>query len=352
MLTPRHPPQLTPRLGDLPLQLRPMPHRLPIRIVPRIRQFPLHLLQIPLRNFEIPPQRPRIVPPAAVHRDVNRCGMRHLPLARLALRCDPDAVIHRQLQIHRQMRRVLSLGPRQHLAVAHDLDRAQRRLPAVAICLGRNSERAARRYVDDFRRDPLRDGVIVGRRAPQVNVIVRRIPAARGHVHPAPHLVFALHRASRLQFDGLRFAQVFEALRDGERVRPRRQAHVERPVHVERSVRLDRVTLRPIVGTKHDRDRLPRNRNRRFRNRHRPAHLWAARPSRFAAARAPALAARWRRPRSAPPAWPLGSPAQTPRARPRTGPPPPAAPPPPPPPTTRRAPPTPPPPPPRPPHRR
>src|ERR1035437_1847359 len=144
----RHPPQLTPRLGDLPLQLRPMPHRLPIQIVPRIRQVLLHFLQIPLRHSQIPPQRPRIVPAAAVHTDVYRRGVRHLPSARVALRRDPDAVIRGQFQIYHQMRRVFSFGPRQHLAVAHDLDRAQRRLPAVAIRLGRNYELAARGHVE------------------------------------------------------------------------------------------------------------------------------------------------------------------------------------------------------------
>ena len=95
-------------------------------------------------------------------------------------------------------------------------------------------------------------------------MIVGRIPAARGHIDPAPQSVLARYGSAGLQFDGLGFTQVFEALGDGERVGPRRQAHVEGAIHVEGSVGLDGVAFGPVLGAEHDGDGLAGDGNRRF----------------------------------------------------------------------------------------
>ena len=62
--------------------------------------------------------------------------------------CDSDAVIHWQLQVDGQAGGVFSLGPRQHFAMANDLDPAQRHLAGGAIGLGRDFEYRAASGVD------------------------------------------------------------------------------------------------------------------------------------------------------------------------------------------------------------
>ena len=114
---------------------------------------------------------------------------------------------------------------------------------------------------------PAKNGRIVARRPPQVNVIVPRVPAAPGHVDPSLQLAFSGKALARVEIELHGLRDVLISLGQLERIRPRGQLRLEGPIDVEGAVGLEQIPFRAIVTPVHDRDGSVRDGERRFRDR-------------------------------------------------------------------------------------